>query len=247
MLPNFLHIGAAKCASSWLWRCLQEHPQVYVPDTPDNVNFFTVHYHRGLSWYEQAYFSDWSGEPAIGEFSNSYMCYRPALERIARDLPGVRLTMTLRNPVERYFLAWAHVHLKSGKHGFDPERGIGVPIDRVLHHHGHGYFRQWIDPGFYARHLQTVFELFPREDVLVTLYDDLAADNAQYLHGYCEFLGVDPDFEFSLAGKVVNPDAEKADIDRYIDPDFRLELREVYASDIARLEEMVDRDLSHWD
>ena len=48
MRPNWLHIGAAKCASSWLWRVCIEHPDIYVPtehrpDQPDNVNFFTVH------------------------------------------------------------------------------------------------------------------------------------------------------------------------------------------------------------
>lgn len=31
MLPNWLHIGAAKCASSWLWRVCIEHPEICVP------------------------------------------------------------------------------------------------------------------------------------------------------------------------------------------------------------------------
>lgn len=246
MLPTFLHAGAAKCASTWLWRCLKEHPQIYVPDAPDNVNFFTVHYHRGLEWYERTYFGDYAGEPALGEFSNSYMCYRPALERIARDLPDVRLTLTLRNPVERYFLSWAHVHLKKGKYGFDPDKGIGIPIEKVLHHHGHAYFRQWIEPGFYARHLDTIYELFPRDNVLVTLYEDLAAGNADYLRRYFQFLGVDADAEISLVDEEVNRDADVADPDEWMSPAFRAELGEVYAPDIARLEEMLDRDLSHW-
>jgi len=246
MLPNFLHIGAAKCASSWLWRCLKEHPQVYVPDAPDNVNFFTVHYHRGLEWYERTYFSRYSGEPVLGEFSNSYMCYPPALERIARDLPDVRLTLTLRNPIERYYLSWAHIHLKPGKFGFDPAQGIGIPLDRVTHYHGHAFFRMWIDPGFYARHLSTIYDLFPRGNVLVTLYDDLAVDNAGYLRRYFHFLGVDTDVPISLVGEDVNPDAATASPADSIPEDLRAELRAVYAEDIARLEEMLGRDLSHW-
>ncbi|MEA3399966.1 MAG: hypothetical protein U9R79_01855 [Armatimonadota bacterium] len=245
MLPNFLHIGAAKCASSWLWRCLKEHPQVYVPDAPDNVNFFTVHYHRGVDWYQRTYFGGHAGEPAVGEFSNSYMCYHPALERIARDLPGVRLTMTLRNPVVRAYLSWAHIHLKRGKYGFDPEAGVGIPFQKVLHHHGHAWFRTWIEPGFYARHLRRVHELVSPERVLVTLYDDLAADNAAYLQRYFSFLGVDPNVKIDLVGEEVNPDAERAD-PAALDPAFRAELREVYAEDIAALEGMLDRDLSHW-
>ena len=73
MLPNFIHVGAAKCASSWLWRVYQEHPDVYVPLHLDNVNFFVADYHKGLDWYQKTYFGDWCGEKAVGEMSNSYM------------------------------------------------------------------------------------------------------------------------------------------------------------------------------
>jgi len=40
-LPNFLHIGINKAASSWLWRVCQQHPDIYVPEMPDNVNFWS--------------------------------------------------------------------------------------------------------------------------------------------------------------------------------------------------------------
>ena len=53
MLPNFLHIGAAKSASTWLYRVCLEHPDIFVPPDADNVNFFLSTYHRGLNWYEE--------------------------------------------------------------------------------------------------------------------------------------------------------------------------------------------------
>src|SRR5688572_24531671 len=80
-LPNFLHIGAPKAASGWLWRVCKEHPEIYVPTKPDNVNFFTVAYHRGLDWYSQSYFNEFAGQPAVGEFSNSYYTFEPAMQR----------------------------------------------------------------------------------------------------------------------------------------------------------------------
>lgn len=246
MLPNFLHIGASKAASSWLWNVYKEHPDIYVPQSPDNVNFFTVHYHRGLEWYEKTYFGAAECAPAIGEFSNSYLCYRPALERIALHLPDVRLTMTLRDPVEAMYLAWAHVHLKNKPYGFDGRQGIGIPLEKCLHHHGHSWFRLYVDPRFYARHLENVYELFPRENVLVMLYDDLAEDEASFLRRLYEFLEVDPGFESSLIGTDVNPDAPDADVERDLAPEFRAELREAFRPDVERLEEMLERDLSGW-
>jgi hypothetical protein len=246
MLPNFLHVGAGKAASTWLWSVCKEHPDVYVPESPDNVNFFTVHYHRGLDWYENAYFSEVGDHRAVGEFSNSYLCHRPALERIARQLPEVRLTMTLRHPAEALYLGWAHIHPKDKPYGFDPRKGIGVPLEKCLHHHGHGWFRLYFDPRFYARHLQNVLELFPREQVLVELYDDLREDEEAFLRRYFGFLGVDAGFESSLVGVEINPDAAETDATRDLSAEFRAEVVDVFADDIAELEDMLGRDLSPW-
>jgi hypothetical protein len=246
MLPNFLHIGASKAASSWLWNVCKEHPDIYVPDSPDNVNFFTVHYHRGLEWYENQYFEGVDRQPAVGEFSNSYMCYAPALERIADHLPDVRLTMTLRDPIVAMYLAWAHIHLKNKPYGFDGRRGIGIPLEKCLHHHGHSWFRLYVDPRFYARHLENIYGLFPSQNVLVMLYDDLRDDEASFLRRLYGFLGVDPDFESSLIGTDINPDAPDVDIERDLAPEFRRELRDLFRPDVQRLGEMLDRDLSRW-
>jgi len=245
VLPNFLHIGAPKAASSWLWRVCREHPDIYVPESPDNVNFFTVAYHRGMEWYERTYFADYAGQPAVGEFSNSYMMFEPALQRIAKHLPDVRLTVTLRNPVERAWYHWAHLHLKK-KYGFDPDQGRMYPLEKVLHHHGHQWFRQFMEPGLYALHLARMWRYFPRENVLVTLYDDLAKDNAAYARQYFEWLGVDPDFRPSLVGVFTNPDRGAIDGRYGLKPELREEFRQVFREDIERLEEMIGRDLSAW-
>ena len=246
MLPNFLHVGAAKCASSWLWRVCLEHPQIHVPQTPDNVNFFTVHYQRGLAWYDRTYFADCAGQPAVGEFSNSYYCHEPALARIARDLPDVKLTITIRQPVDRAFLSWAHIHLKKKPYGLNPAKGIAIPLEKALHHHGHAWFRLWLDPGYYAFHLQCVYRYFPQQRVRVMLYDDLRDDPAAFLAGFFEFLGVDAAFRPGILHQPVNPDAPGADPVAGLDPNVRAEMVDVFRDDIEQLQDMLGRDLSHW-
>ena len=71
-----------------------------------------------MRWYEQTYFSGVMGQKAIGEFSNSYSVFVPALQRVARDLEDVRLTFTLRNPIERCYISWAGAHIRE-RYGFD--------------------------------------------------------------------------------------------------------------------------------
>jgi hypothetical protein len=44
----------------------------------------------------------------------------------------------------------------------------------------------------YAPLLESWFEAFGRENVLVTIYDELRAEPQQYLNRVCEFIGVEP-------------------------------------------------------
>jgi len=57
-------------------------------------------------------------------------------------------------------------------------------------------------------------------------------------------LGVDTGFEASLSGVDINPDPE--DVWDYLEPSVRAELIEVYRPDVEALQEMLNRDLSHW-
>ena len=41
MLPNFLCIGTQRAATTWLFNCLKEHPDVFVPEIKE-VDFFLI-------------------------------------------------------------------------------------------------------------------------------------------------------------------------------------------------------------
>ena len=254
MLPNFLHLGVAKAASTWLWTIYQEHPDVYVPTgqmqdfsgkmtKPDNVNFFVADFDRGLDWYERTYFSGWNGEKAVGEMSNSYMLDELALGRIAEALPGVRVTMTLRNPIERALMQFA-----------TRKRNLGMPggFRQILDIHAWQMFRMFMEPGYYHLHLSRVLRLFPRERVLPLIYDDLESDPRAFLRQVFSFLEVDVRLDLPGTDTIVGfPRPDELDtpdgvLAQGIDPEMRERMRKIFADQISRLEELLDRDLSAW-
>jgi AraC-like DNA-binding protein len=262
MLPNFLHVGVAKGASTWLYLAYIEHPDVWVPPANDNVNFLLIHNHYGLQWYQQQYFSDYKHEKAVGEFSNSYMISEIALERIARDLPGVRLSMLLRNPVERAYLHRAHDHykivsrksvdspLESGDsvddwNGFIIEKFVKLPLEVAMHPNGWGWCRQYLEPGLYAACLRRIQDRSPAGQVKIMLHEDLCADPEGFIREYFHWLGVKPDFKPPCLRSDVNPDTPETDVSR-MSPDLRDFLRGFYREDTAELQRMLGRDLSHW-
>jgi len=126
ILPGFLIVGAQRCGTTSLSRTLDEHPAVFGPVLHEEVHFFDVSYRRGLSWYRSHFpllaVARRSGRaagvtPVSFESSPYYMFHPLAAERIARDLPGVRLLVLLRDPVERAYSGHAH----EVAHGFETE------------------------------------------------------------------------------------------------------------------------------
>ena len=113
MLPSFLIAGAERCGTSSMYEVLSWHPAVFSAILPrKEVHYFDYSYAHPLSWY-RCHFPlraraalaarDTGVAPVAFEASPSYMCHPLAPERIARDLPGVKLIVMLRDPVARAY------------------------------------------------------------------------------------------------------------------------------------------------
>jgi hypothetical protein len=133
MLPGFLIVGAERCGTTSLFHLLRQHPAVFNGTLPrKEVHYFDNKYARGLGWY-QCHFPltararlaarGTGGRPVAFEATANYMFHPLAPERIRRDLPGVRLLVLVRDPVERAYSAHAH----QVGYGFET-----VPFERAL-------------------------------------------------------------------------------------------------------------------
>jgi sulfotransferase family protein len=112
LLPDFLIIGAPKCATSWLQSALNQHPQVRM--VPDEIEFFSSHIDRPLKWYLDHFrevvkeeVRDRQGKRlVIGEKSAGYCGISASRVRLVhRLLPEARLILMVRDPVKRH---WSH-------------------------------------------------------------------------------------------------------------------------------------------
>lgn len=117
VLPDYLLIGGQRCGTTSLQEVLTQHPNVTSARLMKGVHYFDTAYHRGLPWY-QTHFptrlqAGWTqrrtGSPLlVGDASPYYLFHPLALERIANDLPGVKLVALLRDPVERTISHYKH-------------------------------------------------------------------------------------------------------------------------------------------
>src|SRR6185437_11031226 len=129
MLPGFLIVGAQRCGTTSMYRALADHPAVRKAVLHKGVHYFDMNYYRGINWY-RAHFPLAATGRVTFESSPYYMFHPLAAERIAADLPGVRLIVLVRDPVERAYSA--HTHERARGFETEPfERAIGLEPDRL--------------------------------------------------------------------------------------------------------------------
>ena len=190
MLPNFLITGAQKAATTWLARALEQHPDVFVAPEKE-VGYFDLHYDRGIAWYESR-FAERRQESAVGEATPMYL-HVPEVDKRIEDSLGkdVKFIVSLRHPVDRAHSAFWHF-LARGKYASDADFRTAFESDEPFHLRTNG---------LYGAQLRRFFERFPREHVLVLLFEELKEDNQAALRRCMDFLGVDGSFEPNLVGE----------------------------------------------
>jgi hypothetical protein len=208
--PDFILIGGQRCGTTSLFRALIAHPQVFRPCFHKGINFFDLNYYRGLGWY-RGHFplaavagrrTAGYGRPQAFEASGYYSYHPFAVERIAGDMPHVKLVIMLRNPVDRAFSAYKHEFARGFEHlRFEEaleleDSRLAGEIDRMASdshyesfaHRHHSYRHR----GHYAEQLERVFRYFPREQVHIIDSETFFADPAEDYRLLLAFLGLRP-------------------------------------------------------
>lgn len=191
-LPNFLIIGAARSGSTWIAKNLGLHPEIYIP-VQKELHFFDRDYDRGLAHYE-AFFDGRAAAAAraVGEATPAYLHHERAAARIRRHLPEARLVVCLRDPAERLYSRYWNARGR-----FAHNRGLS--FEQKLEQKP-----ELIREGFYAEHLSRFLAHWPRDQLLVLLYDDLRNAPHEFLKTIYSFLDVDTSFVSAIAEHKVN-------------------------------------------
>ena len=201
----------------------------------------------GVQWYREQ-FEGWSGEPFVGEATPGYMFWRHhppvCVERIASVVPDVRLIALLRNPIDRAAFGGGAPHrARQAPQGCrSPRARPRTPPAR--------------DPlgivtgGWYGASLEPFRQRFG-DQLLVVLHDDVSSDPRGLYEQALLHIGAPPNFvppelahvRFSYRDRRgFDPDTKQP-----LTPQQRRELYEYFAADVAKLEQVLGRDLSQWE
>ena len=203
-LPDFFISGAPKAGTTALHVALARHPSLYMSAVKEPKFFLTdgppptkggpgdVQTYREHVWRRDDYEALFEPAPAgalRGESTPFYLYDRDAQRRIQALIPDAKLIAILRDPVERAHSNWTHLWSA----GLDPigdfVRACADEDRRVAA--GWAQFWHYTRLGRYGEQLEHLYQVFPKEQVLVLRYRDLVDAPVATLDQICGFLGVE--------------------------------------------------------
>lgn len=269
-LPTFIVIGAYKCGTTSLYRYLLQHPDIFMPARKELLYWSYVGKSdgpasarsvRSLEAYLK-YFESAGDTPARGEVSPEYLAQAATTApEIHGAIPEVKLIAVLRDPVQR---AWSDylMYRLDGREAKSFEAALDQQVERQRRAEPTGYY---LETGYYGRQLHSYFSLFPAQNILVVLQEDLRRSTVSTMQRIFGFVGVAdsfvPEIEHHKAALFPRSRAAqwlarvggKLSMDvsgLYHKPEIPAQtahrLQELYAEDVAQLAALPGVDLSAW-
>ena len=193
----------------------------------------------GLEWEDYLrLFRNADERKAIGEGSVLYLWSNTAAWNIFQRIPHAKLIFILRDPANRAFSQYQQLSCK----GKTSASFIETCKESMKINDGKfRAFQPFLELGLYADALKRYMDLFPCENLHITLYEDYQRDAAGMMASILRFLGVDDDFKLDiskhyLAGATGSRMA----------PEDRAFLTAFYKEDVGKVAQLLNRDLSHW-
>lgn len=187
VLPNFFIAGAPKCGTTAMYEYLRVHPQVFMSREKEPHYFMQDEPVHCKVDGEEEYLDLFSAaQPsqhlAVGEASVWYLRSKVALPLIRKFNPQARILLFFRNPVE--FVQSIHSQL-SFNAGRNPDFQAAWANEKSR--------ATLISMGSFGEQLERAYAVFPKEQIFITVLDDIRANPRREYLRVLEFLGLEDD------------------------------------------------------
>lgn len=234
--PNFLIIGAAKCATTSLASLLELHPEAGV-SRPKESHFFSMDAQYQFGW--EAYlklFAHCEGKKAIGDASTSYSrirYHRQVIPRIQRHLSAPKIIYMVRHPLERMESAFAE-HRKTPNGSGLMDLNDAIQRQPMI-----------VDSSRYWEVFDAYRQAFGEAAIKVLWFEDYAARTLEVFQDACRFLDIDDTFEPELSQQDRNERAE-VHASPVWNPALKARVVDAIREDNLRFLDHFGKDRGHW-
>jgi hypothetical protein len=203
--PNFFIVGAPKCGTTALHTYLGAHPNLFLckPKEPNylSTDFPTHRYVTEEKDYLRLFENASDDETVVGEASAWYLYSSEAIPNIHKFDPQAKIIAMVRNPIDivpslhgmllRNFAedeenlerAWDLQASRRAGEGFARDRNKGFDPKTCL----------YADVCKLGTQIERLFDVFPREQVHIIMFDDFVRDTKTCYENVLDFLQVPSD------------------------------------------------------
>jgi hypothetical protein len=202
--PNLFIVGAAKCATTSLYRYLRDHPQIYMSPVKE-PKFFSRPYRpipgtgpgderveenaiKDMDTY-MSLFQDAGSYPVRGEASVDYLYYSQAAEDIHAFNPDAKILICLRNPIDRAYSGYTDHHRSRETLSF--HEALHDEENRTTYE----FIWQYKKLGLYYESVKHYMDVFGPDRVMIVFFKDIKTRLNDTISGICRFLGVDDTYQ----------------------------------------------------
>jgi len=209
--PNFIVIGAMKAATTSLYTYLKQHPEIFMTKVKEPMffnnfqqenNYKILGLTRKKSTTLEEYltmFKDVKNEKATGEASPAYIYNQKAPQLIKEHLPNVKIIAILRQPTDRAYSNYLHSKRADRENATTFQEAIELEKKRIKDNWSPLY--HYIEKGYYSVQLKRYYQLFPKENIRVYLFEDVVKNTTETLKDIFKFLEVDENVEIDTSKK----------------------------------------------
>ncbi len=201
--PNFLVVGAPKCATTSIYNYFFDHPDVFLSKVRKEGRFFSQIGSRSIFWpknypYEvscsinsyKKLFYGFNEEKLVGDISPDYLSYSSISAHNIMNFcgPETKIIIIVRDPIERTFSHYIQ-NVRRGAEHFSFKKSIEIEKIRKLNNWGF----QWLysDTSFYSKRISKFKKLF--KNVLILTKYELEKKTKKTLIRLHNFLSIDFD------------------------------------------------------
>jgi len=239
---DFVLAGAQKSGTTALHYFLSRHPKITMGDQQE-IHFFDndALFASDASYEElHKHYPPVAPSTIAGDCTPSYIYHAPAMERIWKYNPKIKLLILLRNPVDRAFAHWNMQRFR-GREPLDFFDAVREEKTRIAGAPSAEARRfAYVDRGFYGQQLERLFKLFPRDQVKAVKFEEFREKQRETLGSIFSFLRLEP------LRSVRSKDRNIVPYERAMNWEEKVFLYNLFVEDIAKIEQLLGWDCADW-
>ncbi len=200
---DFFLIGAARCGTTTLYNYLNNCDDIFLPSVKE-PNFFSDVDSPKTEDYKLPVSGEKHHAKIINDVNVYNMLYAYALEtqlkgdtspsyvwdtNVAKKLfthnPEAKIIISLRHPIDRAYSHYIMNHYTGVDNKNTFEEALKAPINSIW-----GSCNEYLEMGLYYNQVKAYFDVFPKEQIKILIYEDWINNLELEIKGLFEFLGL---------------------------------------------------------